>query len=67
MARYVKFRQACNCDADPMPSTRTTRAVGSQERREEKGYTGLQVLYHPVVCPVCHTPYAELPVMQEVD
>lgn len=57
MKRYVIFRQACNCQgADPMPSMRTTRAYGSLDKGEQD-YSGLTVLFHPLVCPKCMAPY----------
>src|SRR5690554_1194289 len=61
MKRYVKYRQACNCDAEPMPSMRTERAEGDGD------YAGLAVLFYPQVCSRCKTPYREGPVMREVD
>lgn len=65
MKRYVIFRQACNCQGvDPMPSTHTTRAYGTHDKGD---YSGLTVLFHPLVCPKCKTPYEEGPVQQEID
>lgn len=61
MKRYVKYRQACSCDAEPMPSMRTARAEGDGD------YAGISVLFHPLICSRCKTPYREGPVMREVD